>query len=852
MALTLRMKGNFNITYLTRIVKIAPVILYIISSQAGAVTEEPPPAGSSESQDDYYFDSSLFKGSNFDQKAIEKLARPNSMLPGSYKFDVLLNGTLLGRYDATVVMRNGVAVPCFSPELIQTIGIKNIHENELITKTCWFLDELEPAAKVTIRPETFHLDITLPQSLLQVKPRGWISPQEYDYGTNIGFFNYLANYYHVSYSSSQITNQDSGWLSINGGINLGSWQYRQSGTANWNEQQGLTWNTLNGYLQRPIVPLKSEFKAGQLITSGNFFSGLNYSGVNLASSQAMLPDTMQGYAPVVRGVANSNAKVTIRQNGNQIYQTTVPAGPFELNDLNPTSNSGDLQVEIAEADGTVKRFSVPFSAVPESVRPGISRYDIALGQTRDMSTNTDFGDVTYQRGITNAFTAITGLRVASGYRAPVFGGVYASSLGAVGVDITFSQASVDDKKLKGSMTRVNWSKTFQDTGTTVSLASYHYSTSGYRDLSNILGLRESALTAGDYLQYQSSQKERFDVTLSQNMGDLGNIFMTAATQNYRDGRSRDTQYQLGYGKGFSSGVAMNLAVTRQRIGSYQNDARPENAVSLSISIPLFTQSRHPASLNASYNHSNSSGDQYQTSVSGALGEQQNTSYNLSSSYDQQSGSTTVGGGLQRRFPKTTLGVNASAGKNYWQFSGNAQGAVAVHSGGVTFGPYLADTFGLVEAKGAEGAQVFNSPQTTIDEHGYALIPAMTPYRYNSVSLSPAGMRGNAEILDSEKRVVPVYGSVPKISFRTKVGIAILIKLNTPADRSISMGTSVYDEKGQTVGMVSQNQQVYARVEKPEGKLHVEMDNNLECDFPYAVKASAEQDALVNLTASCEK
>jgi outer membrane usher protein len=42
----------------------------------------------------------------------------------------------------------------------------------------------------------------------------------------------------------------------------------------------------------------------------------------------MFPDGMRSYAPEIRGVAQSNALVTVRQGNNIIYQTTVPPGPF--------------------------------------------------------------------------------------------------------------------------------------------------------------------------------------------------------------------------------------------------------------------------------------------------------------------------------------------------------------------------------------------------------------------------------------------------------------------------------------------------------------------------------------------
>ena len=72
----------------------------------------------------------------------------------------------------------------------------------------------------------------------------------------------------------------------------------------------------------------------------------------------MLPDSLRGVRPVIRGIAQSNAQVTIKQNGYIIYQSYVARRAFTISDLYPTSGSGDLEVTIKEADGG----SVPLSS----------------------------------------------------------------------------------------------------------------------------------------------------------------------------------------------------------------------------------------------------------------------------------------------------------------------------------------------------------------------------------------------------------------------------------------------------------------------------------------------------------
>lgn len=103
-------------------------------------------------------------------------------------------------------------------------------------------------------------------------------------------------------------------------------------------------------------------------------------GAMLASDEEMLPDSQRGFAPIVRGIAKSNAEVSVEQNGYVIYRTYVQPGAFEINDLYPTANSGDLTVIIKEADGSEQRFIQPFSSVPIFQREGHLKYSFAAGE----------------------------------------------------------------------------------------------------------------------------------------------------------------------------------------------------------------------------------------------------------------------------------------------------------------------------------------------------------------------------------------------------------------------------------------------------------------------------------------
>lgn len=107
---------------------------------------------------------------------------------------------------------------------------------------------------------------------------------------------------------------------------------------------------------------------GDSYTRGDVFDSVSLRGARMYNDDRMLPQGTSGYAPVIRGVANSNAKVSVMQSGNKIYETTVPPGAFEINDLSTTGYGNDLIVTVEEADGSKRTFTVPFSSVTQMLR----------------------------------------------------------------------------------------------------------------------------------------------------------------------------------------------------------------------------------------------------------------------------------------------------------------------------------------------------------------------------------------------------------------------------------------------------------------------------------------------------
>ena len=818
--------------------------------------------------DDYVLDDALFKNqSGATVKLLKKLSIGHYN-PGVYDVDVYVNQQSIGRKEIEFVAEeNGGVRPCFHYAFIEQLGlIKDIlitipkSENKCIS--------LSDYAEVTtnFNLSQLNLNLMIAQNDLIHLPHGYTNPDSWEVGDSIGFINYIVSAYHSSiHSGFGHQTQTSGFLSVNGGINFGKWQLRQQSNVSFSEGGKTQWNNTKSYVQRPIEQIEGNILVGQIYTSGRFFSGLRFTGVNVSSDDRMLPPSRRGYAPTITGIAKSNAKISIFQNHRILYETSVSAGAFTINDLYPTSYNGDLQVKVEEADGSVSEFIVPFSAIPESLRKGRVKYNFDAGKTKNISENSYFADSSIQYGLSNKVTLISGLRIGDDYYAGLLGGTYANYFGSFGTTLTYSYADkVGGKLLTGWMANLNYSKTFTPTQTTLNLAGYLYSADDYLDLSEVL---EKRYTMKNNSIGQSSenykQSSRLSITMNQAMNKWGTLFLSSSVSKYHDCNYRNIQAQFGYNKSFNNGIIFNASVLRQHYHSNNNKQanfhyflaknKSEASVNLSLSIPLIMGSKNGSnSISLSYANSAQHNKSYQASFSGYQGRVNPLNYMAGLSYNEQSDKAILNAGIGRRFTYANTGLNASVSSQYWQVATNVQGALAVHSGGITFGPYLSDTFALVEAKGAQGAEVNNSQGSKIDWNGYALVPSLTPYQPNTISLNPAGTSYFLDIDAIHDKIVPYAGATIKLKFKTKKGYPLLIQTKFLSGDFIPLGASILNDKSEVLGTSGQNGQIYVRTEQEQGTLTISWGNLAQekCDIDYSIPETLEEQPIIRLVGTC--
>ncbi|WER47479.1 fimbrial biogenesis outer membrane usher protein [Cupriavidus sp. WKF15] len=782
-------------------------------------------------------------GSSLD---VSRFNQGNVALPGTYHADLQVNGVWLGM--AEINMRQVGTDPrnvqaCLDRPLLERAGVditRLAPESEdrlagAAKSECLTLGELIPGATAEFDNGEQRLELSVPQSFLNRSARGYVDPRYWDDGVNAARLQYNASVYHADSAGVSSTQ---GYLGLNAGVNVGAWRFRHYGSLSHDAVSGNRYQSVQTSLQRSITTLRSQLVIGDAFTDGAMFDSFGFRGVQLATDDRMLPESQRGYAPTVRGIANSNARVQVRQNGNIIYETTVSPGPFEIDDLYATGYGGDLEVLVTEADGSVRASLVPYAPVVNALRPGVWRYSVISGQYRNSSVHGTpaFMQATVQHGISNLVTGYGGLLAAQDYFSLVLGMALNTSYGAFGADITHASTRLSSQPDRsGQSLRVSYSKQLAPTRTNLTLAAYRYSTSGFLNFADAVAMRAVEAATTDSLP-GGIRRGRLQLTVSQSLPTgYGSLYLSGSTQDYWNRRGRDTQFQAGYNNSYGR-LSYGVSAARQiNLGS----GRWENRVMLTLAIPLGKSPLAPYSTTSVQKDSNGV-TSIQESLTGALGTDNSFTYGLNAGHSSGggSGSSSVAANAGYISPVATLSANASTGSHYSQFGAGISGGIVAYAGGVTFMPVLGDTVAIVEAADAAGARVANANGLRLDPWGHAVVPNLMPFSRNQIEIDPKDLPLNVELRSTMQQVAPTSGAVVRVRFETgNSGQVAILRVRMADGKPLPFGAEVFEADGNLIGTVGQDGRFIARgIRREAGVLTAKWgaQEDETCSFDYVL------------------
>lgn len=843
-----------------------------------------------------------------DPSAVADLTRFNQdggQAPGSYRVDVYINSLFItardvefksakdaSAKDKTAAPKGSASTddtsltPFLTIKELEAIGInvkaipelKDLPEDKIVG-----VEKSIPGAKATFDFENQRLDLSIPQINMKNDARGYIPPEQWDEGINALLLNY-------NFTGNESTNegnrQSDKFLSLQSGINLGAWRLRDNSswnsTSSDNSSSTSDFQHISTYVERTIIPFKAELVAGDTSTPSDVFDSNPIRGVQISSDDNMLPDSQKGFAPTIRGIAKSNAKVTIKQNNYVIYQTYVAPGAFEINDLFPTSSSGDLQVLVEESDGSINSYTVPFAGVPVLQREGRIKYAISAGQFRnggDEQDKSTFEQATMLWGLPYGITAYGGAQLSNNYRSLALGiGKNFGELGAVSVDITQANSTLaDDSTHQGQSMRFLYAKTLNDFGTNFQLLGYRYSTEGFYTLSDTMYKRMSGYNDSensdnnhndkdkdnipeyfDYYNLAYTKRGKVQANISQQIGDDSNFYISGSQQSYWHTDEKDTFLQIGFGS-VAWGATYSVAYNYNKA---QGQPEADQIFSLNVSIPLSQwlspdpdnamKSAHNAFLTYSNNRDSKGNMTQQAGLSGTLLDNNNLSYSVSQGYGNNDvgNSGAVSASYQGGYGNANVGYNYSSG--YKQVNYGVSGGVIAHRHGITLGQPLGDTNVLIEAPGADNVGVENNTGVKTDWRGYAIVPYASTYRQNRVALDTTTLNSHTDIDEAVVNVVPTQGAVVRATFDAHVGIKALVTLSYNG-KPVPFGASVSRADVSGSNIVGDAGQVYMTGLPLKGTLKSQWGKgaNAQCEAEYTLPEDSLEKAITYITAICK-
>ncbi|MNX57523.1 Outer membrane usher protein FimD precursor [compost metagenome] len=809
----------------------------------------------------------------------------NRVLPGTYLVDVSLNERSTGQTDIRFTAVEGQldATPCLTRGMFDTWGL-NVPVfpglANLPDDACVDLASAIPESAVTYDGSKQRLTLSIPQAALKRSARGAVGPEKWDRGITAAMLDYQLNFARYSGNSTRDTapmptapqnildgnpfadsarkpQRNTLFAGLRAGFNVGDWRFRHFSTYNRGLDGHSRWQSVSTYAQRDLASINAYLRIGDGNTPGNFFDSLPFRGVQLASDDAMLPDSQQGYAPTIRGVAQTNARVTVRQNGYIIYSTYVAPGPFVIDDLYPTSSSGDLEVSIAEADGRQTRYTQAFSAVPTLLREGTWRFSAAVGRYRNgegvetspttpAAARPAFLQATLARGLGNELSLYGGLMGANMYQSLLVGvGKNLRDFGAVSVDLTHARTT-DRTPLNGASVyngqslRFLYSKSFLDAGTSFRVAGYRYSTSGYRTFQEAVQMQD--------LQPQESfhsRRNELRFELSQQLGEWGSVYASARQQSYWGTSAQDRLVQVGY-----SGSYRQFGYSLFYNHSTSLNRAPNRQIMFTLTIPLGDTRAH-----AQYAATREIGGRLvqQASVYGAAFDDSRLTYNLTAAHANQGGDSSGSASASYLSPVGRFDLGHSRGPGYGQTTAGVAGGLLAHAGGVTLSQPLGETVALVQAPKAQGVGLESRPGVSTDWAGDAVIPNLSPYRLNRVALRTGDLGDTVEVKNAAMDVVPTRGAVVAARFETSVGYRLLITLTNGKGRALPLGARIENESGQEVGVVGPDGQAFVTGAGDSGQLTVRWGQDAadQCNVPYRLPVDPSPPPIRELTAQCQ-
>ncbi|HEM6630104.1 TPA: outer membrane usher protein [Citrobacter farmeri] len=749
------------------------------------------------------------------------------LMPGKYQFVVIINKAELPEQPVEYLVPADdpkASKACLTAELVKQFGLKEA----TLKKVSWWHNgqclDIASLEGMTVTPNSGNgtLSISIPQAYLEYTADNWDPSSRWDDGIPGLLFDYNVN----AMSSHAHSGGDDNSVSGNGvtGANFGPWRLRADWQSRYEraDDQGTqkSWEWSRYYLYRAITSLRAKMVLGENSLDSSIFDSFRFSGVSLTTDDNQLPPNLRGYAPEVAGVAKTNAKVTISQQGRVIYETTVAAGPFRIQDIN-SAVSGKLDVKVEEQDGSTRIFQVDTASIPYLTRPGLVRYKFSAGKPSDSNHHMqgpEFGTGEFSWGINNGWSLYGGALLAGDYNALSLGiGRDLLAFGAVSADITTARAKLPGEgTISGNSYRLSYSKRFDEYDSQVTFAGYRFSERNFMNMSEYLDRRYGE-------NYSSgSDKELYTITLNKQFSSINlSAYLNFSHQTYWDRRASDS-WNLSLSQFFDIGRFKNVSVSLTAYRTKYDDSS-DDGVYLGVTLPWGDSGT--LNYNGQFSDQNSNMVGYYDRINS------NTDYRINAG--SASGDHATGNGyITHDGDIATMTANASYTDGEYNAVGmSLQGGMTMTGKGAAL--HRTNTPGgtrmLVDTEGVGGVPIQGgSGAVHTNAFGKAIVSDISSYYRSSINVDLNALPENVDATRSVVQGTLTEGAIGYRRFGILAGEKAMAVVKLTDGTSPPFGAEVRNQEGTQTGIIGDGGQVWLAGIQPGEQMNVIWDDGVQC------------------------
>ncbi len=766
--------------------------------------EAPRTGGETEASDAPHFDLDLLKQRGIDPKLAEYLLKAPGFQPGPARVAVRVNGELRGKHDV-YFLTDGRA--CFDDETLSRTGLiapkqYTPYLSQEAGKECHDVAAAFPRAELNADVGALELAIVVPAEFVRVEPR---QTADYSTGGVAGVLNYDA-----SFSENRLGSRSSRFQSLTteAGVNFNDWivRSRQIHTS----QDGVS-NTarLETYAQKTFRNQRALLQMGEINLGNPILPVAQVTGVQVTNESAL---SAFASGARIEGIAQTQARVEVRQSGVLIHSTLVPAGPFSLQDVRTVNQHTEMQVTVIEADGTEHGFVVPMSRIANAG----SGFVVGVGEIR----NAEGSGAESQKVASAGWTGTLGVAQVG------VGGVGAQGYSAVGLSADTSLWPGMDIQASFSWARASL---LDESGTRASLSvSQRLSQQWFASV----GVTEQSNGYRDLLEsFETQSSGRFQ---SQYLGSLGwsssllGSLSVGYSQSSRNHEPSDRRATASWSRQFKRASVSASA----EWGISGGDDTSDRAF-LSVSIPL----RSGQNIRTSVNRSE---DSQRIGVSTSARVNDYLGYHVGVDNDSNRSGTDASLGLSLLPRYTRMNLGYTHGANSRSYRASATGGILFHSHGMTLSPYnIGDTFASVSLGDVSGVmiQTPNGPVWT-DRWGQAVVAQLNPYGASQVEVATRTLPRDVDIENGAATLRAGRGAVERISMKGTRTRRLLLEVMDAEGNALPDGAPVIDGTGQFVTVVQGGGEVFLPNVAEQADFRVMLQGNDPCRLVFELGKKA--------------